>query len=309
MLYNIAMDLAYIAFQQILIMVMIMAIGLTCAKVGLIDDSANKRFSSLLLVLVNPLVILLAYQRPFEPELLRGLLLSIFLGLVAFGIACAVVHVVYRNRGGRDLALERFAAIYPNSGFLGIPLIYGIFGAEGVFYLTGYLTVFFSFFWTHGMMTMSGKRDFSTIKKAMASPPLLAIFLGFMLFVLQIEIPQIIHTPLALIGSLNTPLAMLVAGASIYGASVAKILRDKRVYGLVAMRLLILPTLTILVLAPFDIPPMIRSITVIISACPIAINLILFAHKYDRDHVYASQAFVAATILSMGTIPLLLMFL
>ena len=303
------MDLAYISFRQILIMVIIMAVGLAYAKTGLINDAAKKQLSNMLLVLINPLLILLSYQRPFEQELLHGLLLSILLGLVSFAIAIAVIHTIYRNRGGKDYALERFAAIYPNSGFLGIPLIYGIFGSEGVFYLTGYLTVFFSFFWTHGMITMSGQRDFSTIKKAFISPPLLAIFLGFAMFILRIEIPELIYTPLSLLGGLNTPLAMLVAGASIYGASILGILRDKRIYALCALRLIILPALTMLALAPFDIPPMIRSIIVVISACPIAINLILFAHRYDRDHIYASQAFAAATILSLGTIPLLLIFL
>ena len=303
------MDLAYISFRQILTMIIIAAVGLLCAKIGLVDDATNKKLSNLLLLLVSPILILLSYQRPFEEELLHGLLLSILLGFVSFMIAIAVSHIVYRNRNGKDFALERFAAVYPNSAFLGIPLIYGIFGAEGVFYLTGFLTVFFTFFWTHGMMTMSGKRDFSTIKKAVVSPPILAIFLGFAMFVLGVQIPGIVYTPMALLSGLNTPLAMLVAGASMYGASISKILLDKRIYGLCAMRLLILPALTILALAPFDIPPMIRGVTVVISACPIAINLILFAHRYNRDHVYASQAFAAATILSLGTIPLLLMFL
>lgn len=278
-------------------------------KIGLIDDAANKKLSSLLLLLVSPVVILMSFQRPFEEELLHGLLLTILLGITSFVIAIAVCHIVYRNRGGKDYAVERFAVVYPNSAFLGIPLIYGIFGSEGVFYLTGYLTVFFLFFWTHGMITMSGKRDLSSIKKAMVSPPMLAIFIGFTMFVLGIQLPEIVHTPLDLLGGLNTPLAMLVAGASIYGASITKILRDKRIYGLCAMRLILLPGLTILALAPFDIPPIIRGTIVVISACPIAINLILFAHRYGRDHVYASQAFAASTLLSMGTIPLLLMFL
>ena len=303
------MDLAYISFRQILIMVIIMAVGLLCAKTGLINDAAKKQLSNMLLVLINPLLILLSYQRPFNEELLHGLLLTILLGFMSFMIAVVVSHTIYRNRGGKDYGLERFAAIYPNSAFLGIPLIYGIFGSEGVFYLTGYLTVFFIFFWTHGMITMSGKRDFSTIKKAVISPPLLAIFLGFAMFVLGIQIPEIVYTPLSLLGGLNTPLAMLVAGASIYGASIIKILSDKRIYALCALRLIILPGLTMLALMPFNIPPMLRVIVVVISACPIAINLILLAHKYDKDYLYASQAFAASTILSLGTIPLLLMFL
>ena len=290
-------------------MIIIAAVGLICAKIGFIDDATNKKLSNLLMILVNPMVILLSYQQPFETELLHGLLLSIFLGLVSFTIAVTVSHIVYRNRGGKDYAMERFGAVYPNASFLGIPLIYGIFGTEGVFYLTGYLTVFFGFFWTHGMITMSGTRDLSAIKKAVLSPPILAIFLGFAMFMLQLRLPEFIYTPLALMGGLNTPLAMLVAGASIYGTSVAKVLKDKRVYGLCAMRLLILPGLTILALMPFNIPPVVLGTIVVAAACPVAINLILFAHRYNRDHVYASQAFAMATILSMVTIPLLLMFL
>ena len=290
-------------------MIILASIGLVCIKTGLIDDAANKKLSNLLMVLINPLVILLAYQQPFEENLLRGLLLTILLAFVSFFITIAISHTIYRNRGGKDYAIERFATIYPNAGFLGIPLINGIFGTEGVFYLTGFLTVFFIFFWTHGMITMSGKRDFSSIKKAIISPPMLAIFLGFAMFILRIRLPEFIHTPLALLGNINTPLAMLVAGASIYGTNIAGVLRDKRIYGMCAMRLLILPALIILLLMPFNIPPIVMGTIIVVAACPIPINLILFAHKYDRDHVYASQAFAASTLLSMGTIPLLMIFL
>jgi len=303
------MNLAYISFRQILTLLILAAVGLICAKICLIDDATNKKLSNLLLLLVNPLVIVLSYQRPFEQELLLGLLLAVVLGAVSFAIAAVVSHIVYRIRGSKDYAVEKFAAVYPNSAFLGIPLINGIFGTEGVFYLTGYLTVFFAFFWTHGMIVMSGKKDFSAIKKAMVSPPMLSIFVGFALFMMQIELPEVVATPIELLGSLNTPLAMLVAGASIYGAKVGRMLKDRRIYGLCAMRLLILPGLTMLVFAPFNIPPMVLGTVIVASACPVAISLILFAHRYNKDHVYASQAFAASTVLSMGTIPLLLLFL
>ena len=290
-------------------MIIIAAIGLLCAKLGLVDDATNKRLSALLMLVVNPIVIFLSYQRPFDERLLNNLLLSIFLGLVSFTITVVVSHIVYRNRGDKDKAVERFAAIYPNAGFLGIPLIYGIFGSEGVLYLTGYLTVFFGFMWTHGMIVMSGKRDPTAIKKAVLSPALIAIFAGFAMFMLRIQIPEIIRTPLEIVGNMNTPMAMLVAGASIYGTNIGKMLKDKRIYGLCVMRLLILPILTILALMPFDIPHMVRATIVVAAACPVAINLILFAHRHGRDYVFASQAFALATVLSMGTIPLLLMFL
>jgi len=303
--------LAHIAFRQILTMVILMIVGFFCTKFGLLDEKTSRKLSNLVLYLVFPLIILVSYQRPFQAELLRGLLLSFLLGAISFAIAIIITHIIYRKRGGRDYCIEKFACVYPNSGFLGIPLIYGIFGGEGVFYLTGFMTVFFFLFWTHGMIVMSGKRDFSTIKKAFVSPPILAIVLGFVLFVFGIQIPETVFVPLTLLADVNTPLAMLVAGASIYGVSAVKTLTDKRIYAICAMRLVVLPALTIAILAvvPFYIPDVLRGTIVVLSACPVAANLILMAHRYDRDHAYASQAFAASTIISMGTIPLLLLLL
>jgi len=303
--------LAYIAFRQILTMVILMIVGFFCAKFDLLDEKTLRKLSNLVLYLVFPLIILLSYQRPFQAELLHGLLLSFLLGVISFAIAIVVTHIIYRNRGGKDFCIEKFACVYPNSGFLGTPLIYGIFGSEGVFYLTGFMTVFFFLFWTHGMMVMSGRRDLSTIKKAFVSPPILAIFVGFALFVFGIQIPDVALVPLGLLADVNTPLAMLVAGASIYGVNAVKTLADKRIYTICALRLAILPVLTILALSvmPFYIPHVLRGTIVVLSACPVAANLILAAHRYERDHTYASQAFAASTIISMGTIPLLLLFL
>ena len=302
------MDLAYISFRQILTMVILMLVGLLCAKIGLVDRDTVKKLSNLVLYLVFPLIILLSYQRPFEIELLWGLLLSLLLSVVVFVIAFAVTYLVYKNRGGKDFAIERFACIYPNSGFLGIPLIYGIFGTEGVFYLTGYLTIFFMLIFTHGMMSMGGERDFGAVKRVLISPPILSIVLGFGLFVLGIRLPGVILAPAQLLADLNTPLAMLVAGASIYGVGAVKTIRDRRIYAICAVRLLLIPGLTMLVLAPFQLPGVLLGTIIVVAACPAAAILVLAAHRYERDHVYASQVFAATTILSMGTIPLLLLF-
>jgi Predicted permeases len=303
------MELAYISFQQILTMVILMIIGYICAKVGMIDDETNKKLSNLLLMLVNPLLILLSYQRAFEVELLNGLKWSVILSVISFVVAIVVSQIVYKDKEGKDYAIEKFGTIYSNAGFLGIPLVNGVFGAEGVFYLTGYLTVFFLFFWSHGLIIMSGKRDFTAVKRAFLSPPMIAIFLGFALFILRIEIPEVIHTPLALLGNVNTPLAMIVAGVSMTSASIGSILKNKKIYGVCAMRLLAVPALTMLLFGFMPVPDMVRGTIVMVAACPIAANIIMLAYRYNKNHVYSAQVFTASTIMSLVTIPFLLLWL
>ena len=55
-----------------------------------------------------------------------------------------------RNRS----SVEKIAVSYSNSGFIGIPLISGVLGDKGVFYMTAYITVFNLLLWTHGIILM-----------------------------------------------------------------------------------------------------------------------------------------------------------
>ena len=54
---------------------------------------------------------------------------------------------------------KKMTAIYSNCGFIGIPLIQWNSGAEGVFYMTAYVTVFNVLFWTHGVWLMGDKGE------------------------------------------------------------------------------------------------------------------------------------------------------
>ena len=62
------------------------------------------------------------------------------------------------KKEGKDTAIERFSSVYSNCGFMGIPLVNAMFGSEGVFYLTAFITVFNILAWTHGIIIISGEK-------------------------------------------------------------------------------------------------------------------------------------------------------
>ena len=120
-----------------------MIVGSICYKIKLINKEMNKYLSDLVLMLVNPLVIFLSYQREFEDTLLQGLLISLLLATITHVLAIIIAKRIIRKKDKpEDGVLERFAVIYSNCGFIGIPLVNGIFGSEGVFYITAYMTIF-----------------------------------------------------------------------------------------------------------------------------------------------------------------------
>lgn len=301
------MSLAITAFSQIIIMFFIILVGILCYKIKLIDKDTNKKLADIVLMLINPIVIFVSYQRDFEVSLLSGLFISFGFAIITHLFGIILSHLVLRKKHQEeDIAIERFALIYSNCGFIGIPLVNGIFGSEGVFYLTAYITIFNLIVWTHGMITVSGKSDKKTIVKALLSPSVLATVIGFALFVLRIMLPNVMVESLNYIGNMNTPMAMLVAGVTIAQSDFIKLLKKIRIYYITLFRLVVVPISMLLLFSLFHVPQMVLITSILAAACPTAATINLFALKYDKNYLYASELFAVTTVLSIVTIPLVM---
>ncbi len=301
------MELAVSAFNQIVIMFIIIIAGVICYKIKIIDKEMNKKLADLVLMLVNPLVIFVSYQRAFEASLLTGLLIALGLALFTHVVSIVISVLVLRgNKHKSDLAIERFAVIYSNCGFIGIPLVNGILGSEGVFYLTAYMTIFNLVVWTHGMITISGKSDIKSILKAISSPSVIATVLGFLFFICRIMLPDTLLKAITYIGDMNTPMAMMVAGVTIAQTNVLNLFNKIRMYYIALFKLILIPVLILLIFMPFPITKIVLLTTVLASACPTAATINLFALRYEKNYLYASELFALTTILSLISIPLVM---
>ena len=127
-----------------------------------------------------------------------------------------------------------------------------------------------------------------------------------MFFFSKISLPELVLEPLETVGNMNTPFAMLIAGATLAGSNLLGCIRKPRLYLLSAEKLLLIPIVSVFVLIPFaclGVDPMLITIVVIAVACPTAAACTMFAHRYQKDSAYASEIFAATTILSAATIP------
>jgi len=300
------MSLANIVLNQIIVMFLIILIGIICFKTKLIDKETNKKLSSILLMLVNPLLIFVSYQRDFSNELLRGLLISLLLASITHIFGIIASYFLLRGKG-KDVPIERFSAIYSNCGFIGIPLINGIYGKEGVFYITAYLTIFNLLIWTHGVIMMIGKQDRKTMIKTLISPTIIAVLLGFVFFIAQIRIPNNLFQSFDYVASMNTPFAMIVAGVTIGQTNIRKIFSKVRIYLVAFIKLLLIPAILLFIYSRFSIEKSVLTTAILAAACPTAATGTLFAIRYEKNALYASEIFAITTILSLVTIPIIMM--
>lgn len=291
--------------QKIAVMFIILALGVLCFRRGLLDGPMNGKLSNFLLQVVNPIVIFVSYQIEFDQALLRNLGIVLILSAAGFVLQILAAKLLLPQKSA-DWAVERLSAVYGNCGFIGIPLINELFGREGVFYMTAYLTVFYLFFWTHGVLLMTGRNSARETVKNLLSPAVIGVLAGLACFLLRIRLPQLFTDALDSVGSMNTPLAMLVAGATLGQAGLQSLLQRPRAYYVSFLKLVVVPALMILILAFFRIPEAVKVTLIVASGCPVGACCTMFALQYKKDGEYASVIFTVSTVLAGVTLPALI---
>lgn len=286
-------------------MLILILIGVLCAKTRIISKETNKQLSGFVLQVVNPVLILMSFQTEYRPELAKNLLITFGLSILSFLIMIGASWLLIRSREGRDTAIERFASTYSNCGFMGIPLINALFGMEGVFYLTAFIAVFNFAVWTHGVILISGQKSLKQVVKVFYSPTIIAIVLGIVMFFAQIRIPSVPAQALQFIADINTPMAMIVSGITMSQTNVLKLIKKPGIYYISLLKLIVLPLILIGVLSLFNIDEIVRVTVLIAASAPPAAMCTLLSIKYEKNSLYASEIFTAGTILSIGTLPII----
>ncbi len=301
------MEIVQITVEQIIVMFLLIVVGVICYQTKILDSQKSRVLSDVLIKVITPALIIDSFQREFEMELLRGFLISIALTALSLSLAYLIGRVLIRENSAKDVRIERFAVIFSNCGFMGIPLAYGILGGEGVFYIIAYNMLFDIIVFSCGEGYMKGASIYTVkdIVKLMINPATVASLIGIIIFVCNIHIPELISKPIGLVADMNTPVAMLVAGVSVAQANIPKLIKNWRLYYIAAIKLLIVPIAVVLICKLLPISQTVLLAVGLAAACPAGTLTVMFSVMYGRDDVYASEIFSSTTLLSIITIPVI----
>ncbi len=289
-----------------------MVIGLISAKKGVFSSEGNKRINALLLDVVSPILIFTSYQTVYSPSKLKNLSYVIILSFILMVLSIIISRIFIRAKGDERVYLvERMAIMYTNCGNIGIPLMLALFGAEGVFLCTGFITTFNIILWSYGVMILKGSLDKNDILNVFKGPNMIAIIVGLIFYCTNIRLPQIFMTPLNMIASMVTPLTMLVIGATLSKCKMSELFLRARVYYIVILHNILVPICSLLlyvfVLKKFIIvEPIVWLIVFIGISCPVGASAPMFAMKFGKDEKYASTLLSVSTIFSIISIPVMI---
>jgi predicted permease len=298
---------------QVAIMFGLMAVGWVAFRLKWLGSEALKGLTNLLLYLVAPAVIIQAFQRPFDAAQLRTIGIVFVIDLIAFavtiGLARALMNRWVVRDAGKRAALQ-FGTVYSNAGFIGIPLTQALLGADGVFYAVTYLAALTVYVWTHGISLFGHEHVRPTMKlrRVLLNPGIISILIALPLYILGVHIPSPISDVVVHLGTMNTPLSMIVVGVSLAAFSLRTILSDGLVwYGALARNVLV-PAVFVLLLGLLPIDPVARMAILISVSTPVGAMLVIFSLRHDQDAQFATRLLCLSTLLCLVTLPLTLVF-
>lgn len=298
------MDAFLSVILEVAVILILILVGYFTVKKGMFTKESLGSITSFLLYIITPCLIVSSFLSA-ESGKLDGwtLLLAVVLPALSIVISIAVSYLFFRREPLGRRRVLRFSTVFCNVGFMGIPLVEGIVGSEGVLYGSFFIAVFNIFCWTYGYVMMGGGKV--RLKALLLNPGVIGIVIGLPLYLLDVPVPALIERPIELISALNTPLAMIVVGGYIAQVKLRAFVSDLAVYKMAVLRLVVAPLLYLALVWLLRPDETLLMSTVIQAATPVAANCVLFAVQYDSDAELASKSVAVSTALSVVTIPLL----
>ena len=315
-------------FLKIAVMFLVMLAGWWLRRRAAFTRETTGLLGRLVVDVTFPALVFTQMLQTVSAAMLRA---SLWLPLAAVGVMGTAAGVGWTAgrlvRAPATRPTFVFLVATPNWIYLPLPIMLALFGADGVRSVLLFNVGAQIFLWTAGVALLRGRFDRREARQLLLNPGLLATAAGIAIALLYpgaggLETAQpgaaragelacaAVVQALALLGSLTIPLSLLVTGAQLGELRPADPGPRGLLAGVVTLRLLIAPAVTVLLLrllaaAGLTLPEVSRHTICIIAAMPVALNCSLFAERFGGDTRLSAPGIFLSTLGSLTTVPAL----
>lgn len=288
-------------------MFLLMGVGVVCGKCKWMNTDGAKQMTDILLKVVTFCVIVGSFVTvDYSVEKLEALLTAVIACLVCTFLGYFIFFPFFKKREVSRRSVLHFGVVFSNCGFMSLPLVSSLLGAEGVFVVSMYVAVFQILSWTLGVKVYHQFDSKNAVKKILLNPGVISVAVGLPLFFLQIKFPSIIMEPMNMLADLNTPMAMLVTGYYLSKMTLKIEKGDGALLICSLMRLILVPAIMFGLLYAANVRGFLLVACMVPICAPSASNTSLFAVMCGADQIYASRMVSICTLLSVFTMPVII---
>ena len=285
---------------------LIMMLGVFFRKKNIITAATRQGLSDLLIDIILPCNIIASFDMQLSSDIWIMVSEILVISLCVQLFVWALSKILYRRVPHGPREVLQYGTITSNSGFLGNPMAEGIFGEMGLLYASVAMLPIRVIMWSAGVSLYTRTNGKAVIKKLLTHPCIVAVFIGFVVLLMPWPLPTFLSKGLHYVGDCTTCVSMLVIGSILADIQLADLNIPRLLY-YCAIRLLGIPLVVLGVLALLGIDSLVTGVTVLLAAMPAASTTAILAEKYHGDAKFASAAVFFSTLLSLITVPLVLL--
>jgi len=296
--------------------------GYLLVKAKMLNKSAESVLSAIVLYGAQPVLMFTSFQKTYQPEIAVNMLVVAGVALVVHLVMIGILSVVIKNKNNESkLNCVKFASIFSNCGYMGLPFLKMLFGetnSEILIYGAVVIAVFSLLTWSLGIFIVTGDKKQMSVKKAFFNPTCVAIYIGALMFFLVQkpltvlamntpvqELTSKLMTSVNIIGDLVTPLSMLLIGVKLANIKLKELFLNKWAYLSCFFKLIVMSVVTMLLSAFLPVSETVKYGLVFLLSMPSATATVLFAVQFGGDGETATASVLLSTVLSIITIPLM----
>ena len=302
--------------NTVITMFVVLIVGFVLGKTNVIDSTASKKLSKLIVTVAQPaLIINSIISSPYSADNLKLAAISLIIAFAMHFIMALIAFVAcLKLKEANERKITEFAMVFGNIGFLGIPVLGSLFPENGAFVASFFVVSFNILLWIIGLGIIARGRDDikMNVKKVLINKGTVPSLIGFVVFLIpavfpQFALPVFVTKSVSYIASLCTPVSMLIIGALLAPRSMKDIFGSGKVYYLCLFKLIVIPLFFCFTLKLLGFSDFWVLFVTAVSAMPSASSTSMFAELYDTAPGFSAQGVGTSTLLSIGTMPLIIL--
>lgn len=299
-------------YTVIAAMFVLLVCGYVMRKIGVIDDTASKNLTALVVKLGQPaLIISSLLSVEFSTDMLKSSGIVFGVGLLIYAVLAVPAYFIGRACHDKDEGrIIEFSLLFTNCGFIGLPVLEALFGETGLFLGAIYQLVFYFAVWSWGTAIFTrGRSDMKlSARKIFLNHGMIAAYIGIALFIINIWLPMpaFFTKSLSYLSGICTPITLIIAGSLIAKLSLRQIFLSPKMYLQSLVKLFLIPLCVAVVAALCGLDHEYVMFFVAVTALPSASMVAMFAETYDTKQSFASLIVGVSTLFCVVSIPIVL---
>ena len=286
-----------------MMMFLLVLIGFFIRKRDIVGTEGRKNMVDLCLYVTLPFNILNSFFVDWKWEMLISCSVILLLSIGYNAINILLSMFLFRGEKEERKKTLRYGTIVSNGGFLGNPIVEGVYGTSGLFYASIFMIPVRVVMWSVGISVFLKEKQNNLLKKILTHPCIIAVEIGAVIMGTGLVLPKFLQMTISGLSACNTPLSMMLVGMMLAEMNPKGIV-DRVMSFYAGIRLVVIPGIVFALTMLLSVDPLLRGVAVIIAGMPAPITTALLSAKYKGDEKYATGMIFLTTLLSLVTLPL-----